>query len=50
MELKQDLGIDFVGHPEVLLVPLWNWNMELINRTKEEKDCFTRTFMELKLP
>ena len=48
MELKLVHGLINPRQHTVLLVPLWNWNVEsLIWYTPEAS--FTRTFMELKL-
>ena len=40
----------FKNNNNVLLVPLWNWNLSISWMNTLTCRCFTRTFMELKLP
>ena len=48
MELKYVSGDKQVAKIDVLIVPLWNWNMaEQLQESFD--DSFNRTFMELKL-
>ena len=48
MELKSDLQISDSTILEVLIVPLWNWNMGYNRIGISYYSSFNRTFMELK--
>ena len=48
MELKRKQDTRSIGHTEVLIEPLWNWNSTIYSNNVR-LECINRTFMELKL-
>ena len=50
MELKRLSEGQFGGRVVVLIVPLWNWNIDITKRQITSTKGSNRTFMELKHP
>ena len=48
MELKLYSSICFFALSAVLIVPLWNWNLNAVSSLLVDSARFNRTFMELK--
>ena len=47
MELKSSAELTMHFVKTVLIVPLWNWNVGILDE-RSSFVCFNRTFMELK--
>ena len=48
MELKLDITSRSLFCSRVLIVPLWNWNLNTAAFVRAKQHGFNRTFMELK--